>query len=108
MLENIPLVEGACDEQDVVDLDEGVFTDIDQLLVNSEWIIDLSEEDGTNMTSLYEGFTLDFRSDLTMITSSEDNVFEGEWEIDSFEGTTFLEFNFEEDDTAFLLLNDAE
>jgi hypothetical protein len=107
LLENIRSVEGACDEQDLVDLDEDVFTDLGQLLVNSDWRIDLFE-DGTNTTSLYEGFTLDFRSDLTVIASSEDDVFEGDWEIDLFEGTTILEFNFDEEGTAFSILNDAE
>ena len=60
------------------------------------------------MTTLFEGFTLDFRSDLTVIASSEDDVFEGDWEIDLFEGTTILEFNLDEEGTAFSLLNDAE
>ncbi|SMG16534.1 hypothetical protein SAMN05661096_00863 [Marivirga sericea] len=107
LLERIRLVEGACDEQDIVDFDEDVLTDLGQLLVNSVWKIDLFE-DGTNMTALYEGFTLDFRSDLTVIASSEDNTFEGEWELDAADAPAVLEFDFDEDETSFSLLNDAE
>lgn len=97
--------QGSCDEQDIIEFDEPLLSNLGEILVSGNWKI-AQFLDVDDKTALYEGYSVRFNSDLTLIAFGNEGQFEGEWELDIFDAVDTLELDFDTDNPSFILLND--
>lgn len=60
-------------------------TDLEEFLMDGEWIVALYDEDGDNQTSDYNGFVLDFMENGTVRADNGSDVIEGTWQANGEE-----------------------
>ncbi len=117
--EIIEEVKDDCDEDDDDgddydgDDDDGMDDDhysdttvVTMTIIEGEWIVARFEDDGNNMTSEFEGFTLEFFEDGDVVAGNGTDTIEGSWEElvdDNVDVEFILDFG---SDTFFELLND--
>jgi hypothetical protein len=94
----------SCDEEDVIEFDDGVLSEMGQILIAADWRVTLLE-DGEDLTEQYGSYRLTFKSDLSVFITGDDE-FEGEWELDIFDMMEFLEIGFDTEDADILRLNE--
>ena len=81
-------------------------TVVTMTIIEGEWIVARFEDDGNNMTSEFEGFTLEFFEDGDVVAGNGTDTIEGSWEElvdDNVDVEFILDFG---SDTFFELLND--
>jgi hypothetical protein len=105
LIESISGTIGTCDERDIIEFDASWFASIRQVLISSDWTI-AQYEDVEDLTSIFSGYSINFRSDLGLFASGNGNDFEGLWGLDSYDSMDFLSLDFDTDDPDFILLND--
>lgn len=93
-----------CDEEDIIEFDEEVLSELGQKLIAADWRITLLEDE-EDLTEQYSSYTLTFSSDQSVLISGDDE-FEGEWELDIFDMMEFLEIEFDTEEADIHRLND--
>ncbi len=76
-------VEDDCDEDDDDDYDNDHEVDttlITPIVLEGQWIVASYDTAGNDITSDFEGFTLEFFEDGTMVATDGTDTFEGTWE----------------------------
>ena len=97
--------DNLCDEQDVIEFEEIFEEELRLIFSSANWRVSFYEEYGSQNTSLFSGYTIQFNEDLTMQTQGVEAV-EGEWEIELLDTGEAISMEFDTEDQPLVLLNE--
>ncbi|MEQ8878671.1 MAG: hypothetical protein RLQ12_03520 [Cyclobacteriaceae bacterium] len=94
-----------CDEEDIIDFEEQFENEINELLFSSAWSVTLFEEESTDKTSLFSGYTFQFNQDFTLLAQGPETL-NGNWEVELQDISRSVSMEFDTDTEPFILLNE--